>query len=201
MGSVVQRPRELPAGLTERELEVLLILALGQPNREVAKDLGISAKTVGHHVQHIYEKAGVRSRAAATVWAFEQGLVRSRWGVHPMAPGRPGAYTPLTIGGERRRREQQRRREMMLTTTTVEDFDRWLKIFSTTSLEKRKHHGSKGSTVFRDPNEDDRVWVLFDWDEEGFQNFVSDPEVPAILKEAGHKGKPQAAELGGRYDA
>ena len=90
---------------------------------------------------------------------------------------------------------------MMLTTTTVEDVDRWLKIFSTTSLEKRKQHGSKGATVFRDPNEDDRVWVLFDWDEEGFQNFVSDPEVPAILQEAGHKGKPQAAESVGQYDS
>ena len=51
---------------------------------------------------------------------------------------------------------------LMLTTARVEDFDRWLKIFSTTSAEKRKQHGSKGSTVFRDPNEDDRVWVLFD---------------------------------------
>ena len=57
---------------------MLLILVRGQPNRGIAEDLGISVKTVGHHVQHIYEKAGVRSRAAATVWAFEQGLVRSR---------------------------------------------------------------------------------------------------------------------------
>ena len=90
---------------------------------------------------------------------------------------------------------------MMLATTTVEDFDRWLHVFTTTSLEKRKQHGSKGSTVFRDPNEEDRVWVLFDWDAEGWQSFVSDPEVPVILKDAGHKAKPQAAPLGGTYDA
>ena len=90
---------------------------------------------------------------------------------------------------------------MMLATTTVEDFDRFLKIFSTKGLEKRKQHGSKGATVFRDPNEDDRVWVLFDWDEEGFKNFLSDPEVPAIIQEAGHKSKPQPAKLGGQYDA
>jgi len=90
---------------------------------------------------------------------------------------------------------------MMLATTTVEDFDRFLKVFSTKGAEKRRHHGSKGSTVFRDPNEADRVWVLFDWDEEGFQNFLSDPDVPAIIKEAGHKTKPQPAELGGEYDA
>ncbi|HEX5173294.1 MAG TPA: HD domain-containing phosphohydrolase [Gaiellaceae bacterium] len=72
---VSTRPRELPAGLTRRELEVLLALVLGHSNRVIADDLGISAKTVGHHVQHVYRKAGVRSRAAATVWAFEQELV------------------------------------------------------------------------------------------------------------------------------
>jgi hypothetical protein len=49
---------------------------------------------------------------------------------------------------------------MILATTKVEDFDRFLKIFSTKGAEKRKQHGSKGATVFRDPNEDDRVWVL-----------------------------------------
>jgi quinol monooxygenase YgiN len=90
---------------------------------------------------------------------------------------------------------------MILATTKVEDFDRFLKVFSTTGAEKRKQHGSKGATVFRDPNEDDRVWVLFDWDEAGWTSFVSDPEVPPILQDAGHRGRPQASELGGRYDA
>jgi hypothetical protein len=94
-----------------------------------------------------------------------------------------------------------RGREMILATAKVEDFDRFVKVFSTKGAEKRKQHGSKGSTVFRDPNEDDGVWVLFDWDAEGWQNFVSDPDVPAIFQEAGLKGKPQAAELGGQYDA
>jgi DNA-binding NarL/FixJ family response regulator len=74
---VKERPRELPAGLTERELEVLLVLARGASNQQIATDLGISAKTVGHHVQHVYQKAGVRSRAAATVWAYEQDLVHA----------------------------------------------------------------------------------------------------------------------------
>ena len=74
---VPQRPRELPAGLTERELEVLLVLVRGESNQKIAQDLGISAKTVGHHIEHVYQKAGVRSRAAATVWAFEHDLVRS----------------------------------------------------------------------------------------------------------------------------
>ena len=90
---------------------------------------------------------------------------------------------------------------MLLATSKIEDFDRFLKIFSTKGVEKRGQHGSKGATVFRDPHEDDRVWVLFDWDAEGWQSFVSDPEVPPIFQEAGLKGRPQLAEVGGHYDA
>ncbi len=90
---------------------------------------------------------------------------------------------------------------MILATTKVEDYERFLEVFSTKGAEKRKQHGSKGSTVFRDPNEPDRVWALFDWDSAGWQSFVSDPDVPAILQEAGHKGKPQAAEVGGSYSS
>lgn len=90
---------------------------------------------------------------------------------------------------------------MMLATTLVHDVDQFLKIFSTKGAEKRRQHGSKGAVVFRDPSEADRVWVIFDWDEQGFKDFVSDPTVPPILQEAGHKGKPQAALLAGRYDA
>lgn len=90
---------------------------------------------------------------------------------------------------------------MILATTTVEDFDRFTSIFSTKGLEKRRQHGCKGARVFRDPNEADRVWALFDWDAEGWRSFVSDPEVPPVMQEAGHKSPPQAAEPGGSYDA
>jgi DNA-binding NarL/FixJ family response regulator len=74
---VHQRPRQLPAALTERELEVLLVLVRGGSNQSIAENLGISAKTVGHHIQHVYKKTGVRSRAAATLWAFENDLVNT----------------------------------------------------------------------------------------------------------------------------
>ena len=87
---------------------------------------------------------------------------------------------------------------MLLATTQVEDFDRFLEIFSTTGAEKRKEHGSKSALIFRDPSEDDRVWVIFDWDEQGWQSFVSDPEVPPIMKQAGHKSRPVAAQFAGR---
>jgi hypothetical protein len=90
---------------------------------------------------------------------------------------------------------------LILATSKVEDFDRWMKIFSTKSVEKRKQGGPKGSTVFRDPNEDGRVWVLLDWDEEDWKNFVSDPDFPAMLQEAGLASRPQMAELAGQFDA
>ena len=90
---------------------------------------------------------------------------------------------------------------MMLATTKVADFDQFLTVFSTKGAEKRKQHGSKGCTIFRDPTETDRVWVMFDWDEKGWQSFVADPEVPPILKEAGHQGRPLVAALAGQCGA
>ena len=90
---------------------------------------------------------------------------------------------------------------MLLATTQVEDVDRFIGVFSTTAAEKRKEHGSKGAVVFRDPFDSDRVWGIFDWDEQGWQSFVSDPEVPPIMKDAGHKGKPQAAAFATRCHA
>ncbi len=67
-----------PAGLTEREVDVLRLLAAGETNRRIARVLGISAKTVGTHVEHIYAKAGVRTRAGATLFATEEGIVGRR---------------------------------------------------------------------------------------------------------------------------
>jgi hypothetical protein len=90
---------------------------------------------------------------------------------------------------------------MLLATTTVENVDRFLEVFGTKGADKRAVHGSKGSTVFRDPTDENRVWALFDWDAQGWQSFVSDPDVPPILKEAGHVGKPQSAPMLGTYQA
>jgi hypothetical protein len=90
---------------------------------------------------------------------------------------------------------------MVLATVKIEDFDRFWTAFSTKGAEKRKQHGSKGSHVFRDPNDDGRLWVVFDWDEEGYENLMSDPEVPAIFQEAGLQGRPEKAELAGEHDA
>jgi HD-GYP domain-containing protein (c-di-GMP phosphodiesterase class II) len=64
-----------PGGLTAREADVLRLLALGQPNKAVARELGISPKTVGNHVERIYAKLGVSNRATAALRAIELGIV------------------------------------------------------------------------------------------------------------------------------
>ena len=68
------RPRQ-PAGLSEREVEVLQLVARGYSTREVARRLVISPKTADHHVQHIYTKLGVSTRAAATLFAMQHDLL------------------------------------------------------------------------------------------------------------------------------
>jgi hypothetical protein len=90
---------------------------------------------------------------------------------------------------------------MILSTVKVEDVDRFLNTFSTKGAEKRKQHGSQGSHVFRDPDDDGRVWVVFDLDEEGYNNLMSDPELPAIFQEAGLQGRPEKAELAAEHEA
>ena len=55
--------------------------------------------------------------------------------------------------------------------------------------------------MFRDPNEPDRVWVVFDWDDAGWQRFVSDPTVPAVMQDAGHLSKPVTLEFHGAVEA
>ena len=62
-------------GLSERELEVLRLVASGKSNREIASTLVISEHTVARHLQNIYAKLGLSSRAAATAFAFERELV------------------------------------------------------------------------------------------------------------------------------
>jgi len=64
-----------PAGLTDREVEVLRVLARGASKREIARALFTSPSTAHTHVVHIYEKLGVSTRAAAALFAMEHGLL------------------------------------------------------------------------------------------------------------------------------
>lgn len=74
---------ERPAGLTEREAQVVALIARGMQTKQVGRALGISAKTADRHVQNAYSKIGVSTRAAAALFAMEHGLVA--WGELPMA--------------------------------------------------------------------------------------------------------------------
>ncbi len=69
-------PSAWPAGLTDREVEILRLVARGLSNKEIAAKLFVSPHTVRHHLEHAYEKAGVSSRAGATLFAMESGLLR-----------------------------------------------------------------------------------------------------------------------------
>lgn len=66
--------RRYPAGLTEREVEVMRLLARGRTVRQIADELFISPSTAGRHVEHIYDKVGVSSRAGAALFAMRNGL-------------------------------------------------------------------------------------------------------------------------------
>jgi len=75
-GAGLPRPRAAwPCDLTDREVEVLRLAARGLSNRAIAARLGVSDRTVGHHLAHVFDKTGRRTRAGAAVFAMEHGLV------------------------------------------------------------------------------------------------------------------------------
>jgi len=68
-------PRSRPSGLTDRELEVLRLVAQGRTNREIAEALVLSEHTVRRHLQNVFGRLGVSSRAAAVAFALQHDLV------------------------------------------------------------------------------------------------------------------------------
>jgi quinol monooxygenase YgiN len=90
---------------------------------------------------------------------------------------------------------------MILGTVKVDDYDRFWSIFSTKGAELRKEHGSKGAQVFRDPDDANRVYAVLDWDEEGWQSYLSDPRAAEVFKEGGLHGPPETIAPSGKTDA
>ncbi len=74
-GAEPTRRPENPAGLSDREIEVLRLMAQGLSTRKIAESLTISPKTADHHIQHIYNKIGISTRAAATLFAIQHNLI------------------------------------------------------------------------------------------------------------------------------
>jgi HD-GYP domain-containing protein (c-di-GMP phosphodiesterase class II) len=68
-------PPPAPGGLSEREAEVLALAARGLTTKAIGEQLFISPKTADHHIQHVYTKIGVSTRAAAALWAMEHGVL------------------------------------------------------------------------------------------------------------------------------
>jgi len=76
-GSMTRMGEAVPAEITftKRERDVLVLLAGGQTNREIAEQLGISAETVKEHVKHLLTKIGVTDRTQAAIWAVRNGMI------------------------------------------------------------------------------------------------------------------------------
>lgn len=89
----------------------------------------------------------------------------------------------------------------VITRVRVDDFDRFIETFSNRGAEKRRQHGSRGVEVYRNAEDPGEVVNVFDWDREGVEAFLADPEVPEIMSAAGLQGPPEftflepAAEL------
>jgi len=70
-----RRKAERPGGLTGREVDVLRLAARGLTTQQISEELFISPKTADHHIQHIYAKIGVSTRAAAALWAMQNSVL------------------------------------------------------------------------------------------------------------------------------
>jgi DNA-binding NarL/FixJ family response regulator len=83
LAEFARRPVPVPAGaagspggrLTERERDVFRLLVRGNSNEEIARELSVGASTVKSHIQHLYQKLGVRDRVQMVIYAYENGLV------------------------------------------------------------------------------------------------------------------------------
>jgi hypothetical protein len=90
---------------------------------------------------------------------------------------------------------------MIVTIAKVADFDQFLRTFSNEGVVKRKEHGCKGAHVVRGPEDACRVWVFFDWAQEDYEEFLADPEIPAIARKLALREPPVKVDPVAEYDA
>lgn len=79
---------------------------------------------------------------------------------------------------------------MIVTIARVSDPDRFLEVFENVGAVKRREHGCRSARVYFDPEDAHRVWSVFDWDAKNYEEFLADPEIPAIARELGIQEPP-----------
>lgn len=90
---------------------------------------------------------------------------------------------------------------MIVTVVEVADPDRFLEVFSTVGMRKRREHGCRRAAAYPDPANPRRIWSVFDWDTEDYQGFLDDPEVPAVAARLGLTAAPVHAVVAVELDA
>ncbi|WP_119153288.1 putative quinol monooxygenase [Caldimonas tepidiphila] len=79
-----------------------------------------------------------------------------------------------------------------LAKVSIEDFERFLAVFSAAGLEARRSHGSLAAEAFRVADDPHTAWVLIDWrDRDSFERFVADPQVKATMRSGGATRPPE----------
>ena len=90
---------------------------------------------------------------------------------------------------------------MIVTIARVADPDRFLEVFETVGADKRREHGCRGARAYFDPEDPHRVWSVFDWDRDDYDDFLADPDTPAIARELGVQEPPVHAAPAAEVDA
>lgn len=84
---------------------------------------------------------------------------------------------------------------MILAKVRINDVERFKETFSTEGAALRRSHGSKGARAFRNADDLNEVWVLFDWDAEAYGEFLADPASREVMAKAGLEGPPDSIRL------
>lgn len=83
----------------------------------------------------------------------------------------------------------------VMASIRVEDFDQFLSVFTTSGIDVRRKHGSRGARLFRNTEDPATLTILFDWDPDGFRSFLASAEGQDVMREAGLQGPPEAVFL------
>lgn len=84
---------------------------------------------------------------------------------------------------------------MILVRVKIAEFDRFWSVFQTAGAEKRREYGSRGARVFRNDEDPHEVVLIFDWDRDRFEEFMSDPSVRETQRAGGAQGPPTPTYL------